>query len=199
MSTGFDREVFRELPGKDIDKKESSSRRTWAFPPTFSNLELGKLFGPRLADNKSMDMSSSSFERHSGANDGAAWEGFVSTTANLTAKLEILRDFLAGKDNPAITQAHVDKTAFSVTRLVAAFNENPFVIRDYTASTTNPREITAPHQTWGSIKAALGDGVRSGSFVLELHNQTGRIELPLTQQELNVALDEITMHRLKCA
>ncbi len=161
--------------------------------------ELARLFRQSPAIEETVKMSRYSFQGHLRVDTSSAWEDLVGTPVNLSEKLQVLSDFLDGRDNPAISQAHIDKTAVSVARVIAAFSENPYVIRDYTASSSNPREILAPQQTWGSIKPSLSHEGSDEVVTLELLNHKGRLELEFTRGDLDIVIGEIAVHRARCA
>jgi hypothetical protein len=190
MSIGFDSVVRSFLN----DRVGATSH-----PTTHETSLATQVFEFRSRNEESKNMSSFSFQRQSRVNDGASWEEFVGKGLDLSAKLGILQDFLSGRSNPAITQEHVDITASSISRLLAAYTENPYVIRDYTNTPTNPREIMAPEQTWGSLKRSPNQEDSRDPYILELHNNQGRIELPLKGEEIEAVISQIALHRAKCA
>lgn len=190
MSIGFD-SVVRSFLNERVGNNDHSATHEMSLAT--------QVFGLRSRNEESTDMSSFSFQGHSRVNDGASWEEFVGKDLDLSAKLGILQDFLSGRSNPAITREHVDITASSISRLFAAYTDNPYVIRDYTATPTNPREIMAPEQTWGSLKRSPYQEDSRAPFILELHNNQGRIELPLKREEIDTVISQIALHRARCA
>ena len=110
----------------------------------------------------------------------------------LEAKLVAIRDFLEGRSKTAPTGS--DITAANIAQMLAAYADNPYVIVDRTGP--RPTIISAPDTVWGSI---LRSGAAPEEATLELHNNSGRLELPISVEENDLLIQEISTYRAKCA